>query len=572
MPANIPSIKKYWHFLLTTLCTLAVFYLLYIFRDHDDNRLTSWKWAFAGVDLSWFIPVLIVLIVIVYLLFRSSFTEKRPVLFLLVLSFGVTSIFWEMPEVIIDASRYFTYAKHLEVYGARYFLSEWGQAINVWTDMPLVPFLYGLIFKYLGESRIFIQIFVSALFSMTVVLTYLTGKTLWNGETGFLAGALILGVPYIFSQTPLMLVDIPTMFFLALSIYLFIRAMEEGGEWTVSASLALSCTFFSKYSTWMMLSVTGVIFIIYLVRQVEGQKVKGKRERKQIIYRGIIIALLSSLLIGIVFIFKFDIIWEQVRFLREYQMPGLKWWGESFVSTFFYQVHPFITIAALYSLFAALKKRDLKFLVISWLIFLIVILEVRRSRYVMILFPMLALMASYGIQMVKDMELKKCIVSCAVASSLAVAVFAYLPFLQSMGSVNFRDAGRTLNSSDVERVIVYTIPSSETVVNQAVGVPVLDLFAEKKISYYHDESSALPLEKIEKSPLRFTWVYRNPEYYDLENEDSTSNSAIAVISNAPLEELPDNLKKKVEGYREAGIFKTSTGIFRYSPVVTLYLP
>jgi len=235
-------------------------------------------------------------------------------------------------------------------------------------------------------------------------------------------------------------------------------------------------------------------------------------------------------------------------------------------------VHPFITIAALYSLYAAFKKRDLKFLIISWLMFLIVILEIRRSRYVMVLFPMLALMASYGLQMVKEMELRKCIVSCAVASSLAVAVFAYLPFLQSMGAVNFRDAGRALNSSDVERVIVFTIPSSETVVNQAVGVPVLDLFAGKKISYYHDENYALPLEKIEKSPLRFTWVYKNPEYYDVKSEDAALNSAIAVISNAPLEELPDHLKNKVKGYREAGVFKTTTGIFRYSPVVTIYLP
>ena len=146
MPANISSVKKYRQFLLTALCTIAAFYLLYIFRSYDDNRLTSWKWAFAGVDLSWFIPALIVLIIISYLLFRPSFIEKRPALFLLILSFGVTSIFWKMPEAIIDTSRYFTYAKHLEIYGIKYFLSEWGRAINVWTDMPLVPFLYGLVF------------------------------------------------------------------------------------------------------------------------------------------------------------------------------------------------------------------------------------------------------------------------------------------------------------------------------------------------------------------------------------------------------------------------------------------
>jgi len=48
--------------------------------------------------------------------------------------------FWRMPEVNIDASRYFTQAKHLELFGVRYFLSEWGREIHAWTDMPLIPF------------------------------------------------------------------------------------------------------------------------------------------------------------------------------------------------------------------------------------------------------------------------------------------------------------------------------------------------------------------------------------------------------------------------------------------------
>ena len=369
-------------------------------------------------------------------------------------------------------------------------------------------------------------------------------------------------------------------------------AMEDGCKWRFLCALSLFCTVFAKYSTWMMLRVTWVIWVIYMMlgevhsEKEEEQRAKGKGHsekeeiqnekrighRGKILRRGGLIALFCGLMIGVVLYYRFEVIWEQIQFLREYQMPGLKRWGESFVSTFLYQVHPFITIAALYSFYAAFKKRDLKFLMVSWLIILVVIFQIKRSRYVMVVFPMLALMASYGLQKIKDMELRKYIVSSAAASSLAVAIFAYLPFLQEMGAVNFQRAGNALNSAGIERVVVYTISSSETVVNPAVGVPIIDLFTDNKISYQNDKSHELPFKKIEKSPLRFTWAYENPDYYENNNGDSALNSAIAIISNMPPGELPNHIKEKLEGRKEAERFQASTGIFRYSPVVTVYLP
>jgi hypothetical protein len=94
----------------------------------------------------------------------------------------------------VDASRYFTQAKHLELYGVKYFVSEWGKDINAWTDMPLVPFLYGVVFSIFGETRIYIQILNTTFFSLTAVLTFELGKILWDEETGFFAGVL-LGAP-----------------------------------------------------------------------------------------------------------------------------------------------------------------------------------------------------------------------------------------------------------------------------------------------------------------------------------------------------------------------------------------
>ncbi|MEW6601906.1 MAG: hypothetical protein AB1499_13115, partial [Nitrospirota bacterium] len=171
--------NKKWHILALTFLTFSSFLLLYTFRRADDNRLTSWKWAFANAELSWTLLIILAGIILVYLLLNSPITRQRPSLFLFCVSFVVCAIFWEVPEVIIDSSRYFTQAKHLEVYGIGYFLSEWGKNIYAWTDLPLVPFLYGLVFKIFGESRAFIQVFTAVGFSGTAVVTYLIGRALW---------------------------------------------------------------------------------------------------------------------------------------------------------------------------------------------------------------------------------------------------------------------------------------------------------------------------------------------------------------------------------------------------------
>ncbi len=158
MLRNCSLLNKFYHTLLISLFTLSVFPVLFIFRSLDNNRLTSWQWTFAHADVSWIFLALIFGIGSAYLLSRFSFPEHAPVLFLFLSSFVVSMVFWKEPEVILDASRYFTQAKYLKVYGIKHFITEWGRGIHAWTDLPLIPFLYGLIFKFLGESRIYIQI------------------------------------------------------------------------------------------------------------------------------------------------------------------------------------------------------------------------------------------------------------------------------------------------------------------------------------------------------------------------------------------------------------------------------
>ena len=553
-------LRKNDYVVLVSLVTLFTFVTLFIFRALDDNRLTSWQWVFSAIDADRIFFILLPGIICSYFFSRSQFPEQNSAVFLFLISFVISSFFWREPELIVDASRYFTQAKHLEVYGSRYFFNEWGRDIAVWTDMPVVPFFYGLIFRFIGELRSYIQVFTTLLFSATVVLTYCTGKELWNKEVGFAGGALLLGMPYLFTQTPLMLVDVPVMFLLTLSIYTTIKAMKQGGIlMIVFSSLAIFLTVFSKYSAWLMLSVLIVVVAVYISR----------RDSKQYIYRAFMLALLSLSLAAVVIWLKFDVISDQIGLLLSYQKPGLRRWGESFVSTFLFQIHPFITLSALYSLYAAYRKKDLKYVIISYLIVIVMLLQIKRIRYIIMVLPMLSLMSSYGLQEVRNIELKRFIVLCIVISSVIIALFAYLPFVQTISAVNLKEAGEYLDSINVSGVEVAAINPPDTEINQAVSVPLLDIFTHKNIYFTHDDKSSPPPEKIRESSLRFTWEYKNPGYY-FESKEHKKSRALAVISNETDIPLPDFLVLKIKGYHKTKVFKTVDELFRHETIVTIY--
>lgn len=547
---------------LISLLTLTTFVGLFVFRSLDDNRLTSWRWVFAGTDI---VPIFLILaagIVLAYAVSRVSFPQRGRAAMLFVASFAAAALFWREPEVIIDAARYFMQAKYLELYGAGYFLGEWGKGIAAWTDLPLVPFLQGLVFALFGETRIAMQAFTTLLFSATVVLTYLTGRTLWDETAGACAGALLLAMPFLLTQPPLMLVDVPTMFFLTLAVYTTIKGVRDGGAcFLAAAAVAITLAMLSKYSTWVMLSVVPVIFLAHL-----------EYGRRTVLRRAAVISLGALLLTGIALSLKFGVVADQLKLLWNYQVPGLARWGESHASTFLFQIHPFVTVAAVFSIFAAVAKRDVKYAIIGWMLFLVMVMGVRRARYILVAFPMLALMAAYGLREIGNAKTRRFIVSCAVASSLVTAFFGFLPFLKGTSAVNLMRAGEYLDSLDVERVEVITLPRTRSIINPAVAVPILDLFTGKRIVHRGNPEPPPARSLIETSPLRFTWEFDIPPYFAPGPESPRDHTALVVIASRGGQPLPPRIARRLAGYRLSKEFAVLDGVFRFKTVVGVYLP
>jgi len=542
---------------------ILIFVALFLLRGVDDNSLFSWSWVFTKTDAATIYLFLVAGLACSLFLSRTAIPDTWQMPFLAAFSFAACLPFWNEPEIIVDASRYFTQAKHLEVYGIDYFLKEWGGAIQAWTDLPLVPFLYGLIFRFFGESRTAIQLFTTTLFSLTVVLTYLTGKTLWNRETGFAAGFLLLGIPYLLTQVPLMLVDVPTMFFLMLAVFTFIAALNKGGMLRIfSAVGSIVLAALSKYSSWFMLSVLVVALIVYAVPRA------GATDRRRLL-TGAAILLIAAAFSATALLWKYDVIVEQVRLLREYQKPGLDRWGESLVSTFLFQVHPVITLSALASAAVAFRKRDAKYAIVSWLLLLVVVFGIRRIRYTLPVFPLLTLMAGYGLQIIRRDDLRRFILFGTVTSSLVIAAFVFLPFAESMSAANLKHAGTYLNTLRGGNIEVITVPPRKPVINHAVAIPLLDLFTDKIIRYHHLPEAYPPREDIERSSLRFTWEYRNPAYYSA-LPALPENPILVVLSDIGGDRLPESLAERLDGYRLTSSFFQNEAVFRSNVGVKVY--
>ncbi len=542
--------------LAVAFLALLVFPLLYLFRAIDDNSLTSWQWVFETGGMLRVFGLTACGTAAALLLSRTEAADRRPGLFLFLLSFAAVVPLWSEPEVILDASRYFLQAKHLELYGPASFLREWGAGISAWTDLPLVPLLYGLVFRFAGEARIFIQILTTLLFSGAVLLTYHTGRRIWNTETGFLAGLLLLGSPFVLTQVPLMLVDVPMMFFLILALAAFLDARERGGTVRiVLAALSVVLFLCSKYSAPLMLPV---LFVAALVVPAED----GKRAAR----RSFAVAGVAALLAAAAAWAGAGVIRQQLGLLRSYQLSGLSRWSESRASTYLFQIHPFIAVLALLAIIVAVRNRDPRFLIPACLAPLGLLVE--RIRYLLPLFPLLCLAAAFGLGAFREKQVRRFAAFSVIAASLVLALAAYLPFLERTTLANLERAGSRLDALPGERVVVRVLPQRESSGNTEMAVPLLDLYTKKRIFY---RPGPLPFdeEEIRRSSLRFTWECPLPPYYYSEGAGGR-NDPVAVITDDPaspvLHSAPGN-KGPAAFLRQ---FASDTGTFLYRTVVTLY--
>jgi len=547
--------------LLILIVTLLIFPLQYLCRFLDMSTLTSWRWVFADKGPGVVFLILTPAVLLALPLSGSELPERYPAVFLFSLSVLSVLPLLNSPEYLLDSARYFLQAKYLEAHGVASFFREWGQEVTTWTDLPLIPFFYGVLFRVFGEGKQVIAIFNLLLFGLIPVITFLTGRLLWDREAGFLAGMLILASPYLLTQAPFMLVDVNTIFFLLLAIWLFLNALERSGFFRLAAaSLAIILALLSKYSTWPMLGVLVLITVIKLDSQPW-----------EVLKRILVVAILTGLMLGVIFYWKGDVIMQQINFLRTYQLTGLKKWQEGYWAAFFFQTHPYIVTAALLGSCRALIRRQKNILIVAWFAGLAFFLELKRLRYLLPLLPFFTLAAAYGLQVINDARVRRYIVYCSVMWSLVIGIWIYRPFLGGISMSNLEHAGSFLNTLQADAVEVFCLQQTRSVANTSVAVPILDLYTDKIIYQEQAWNSAEGFQRAENTSMRFTWELAQPGYYR-DRRYADAKLPLVIIAAEPVDTIPSQLLKKYPSGRLIGQFTETSKVFRFQTSVSVFSP
>jgi len=209
-------------------------------------------------------------------------------------------------------------------------------------------------------------------------------------------------------------------------------------------------------------------------------------------------------------------------------------------------------------------------LIVCWMVLLLMVLDVRRIRYVIPALPMLALMAAYGMPEVGNPRITRHLVSCAVVSALVTAIFGYLPFLTTTSAANLKAAGEYLNTLNGQRVEVIVLPQRRSVVNPMVAVPILDLFTAKDIVLAKARPGIARPVSIETSPVRFTWEALPARYPGAVVAGPSSTAAVVVISDGNDRPVPEPALKGIARHDPIKTFALSDRVFRYKTVVAVY--
>ncbi len=537
----------------------ALFPLLAALRHLDDNSLTSWAWALEGRDLVGLWVLHLAVICTAWLLSRRALPERWRLLAAALAVFTAGIALSGEPEVVIDASRYFVQAKHLELFGASAFFRDWGGAVPAWTDLPLPAFLYGTIFRLCGEHRLPQQLFTAGLFALTAFATARIGRLLWGARTGARGALLLLAIPCLLVQLPLLMADVPAMAAVTVALWAFLETLERRGAWRIAASaLALTVALLAKYSTWVLLC--GTFGFILALEALRGRWPSAAR--------GAVAAAAGALGPACFALAKPDLVRSQLTLLAGFQWEGLRRWVESYPSTFLFQTHPLLAIAALAALWHGWRQRDRRVLVAAALPLVLFALGARRTRYLLPAFPMIALLAARGLETLPG-RARRFTVLAAVGFSLVTVFAVYLPFLTWVNTANLQAAGRFLDEHGAATVEVTVQSAPGVAINPEVAVPLLDYHTAARLIVRSPTQPKPPQEELSISSFRFTWEQPLPSWYRAASPVS-SGAAQVLITGDPDADPPAALAPHVAGRVPDAVFARDA-VFRYRTHVWVWL-
>ncbi len=280
-------------------------------------------------------------------------------------------------------------------------------------DPPFIPLLYSILFLIFGTSLSIAKMITAIFGFLTLVLVYLIGKKI-NIYVGIFSVAILLLIPIFTSMSLLAYVDVPTAFFSALLTYMAVNIDSKKKSIVLGSMIGIS--YFAKVSTFYII----MIFAFY-----SACLYIFKKDKQQ--FKLALLALGISIIVIMPYIVRNTLIFNYPHFIViDMLVPTTSYaagWigpGSSITSpllTLDYFISAFGWIPLVVGIFGSLyiffdRRQNPKSIELSALLFLIFLAMfltlyslgkvIAEDRYLMIVFPQLALMGGYFLYKLKE--------------------------------------------------------------------------------------------------------------------------------------------------------------------------
>jgi len=141
-----------------------------------------------------------------------------------------------------------------------YGVMKWGCPTSMFE--PLYPLFSAGAYFMFGDRFLWHRLILAVISSLTCLLSYTIGRRLFNEAAGRIAGLICALYPYFIFYTVFLMSETFTIFFLALTVYCFIRLRDEPGiKYAVLFGLGMGLTFLTRSI------ILGLIpfFLLYLL-------------------------------------------------------------------------------------------------------------------------------------------------------------------------------------------------------------------------------------------------------------------------------------------------------------------
>ncbi|RME64892.1 MAG: hypothetical protein D6778_07175, partial [Nitrospirae bacterium] len=311
---------------------------------------------------------------------------------------------------------------------------------------------------------------------------------------------------------------------------------SRGLKWTIITSLVVFIGLLCKYSLYLFVPSI-VIATTFITFKDRGLLIKN------------LLATGTGFVIAVLVLLQNGVLLKQFHLLLEFQAQGLGRWREPSLVLLFFQSHPFFWGSAIGGLVFLTRARNRK-AVLFW-VALVFVLAVGRGRYILPLFPILAISGGNALSSLPRRTAVLAVLL-SVITSLGISLL-YTKELKQYSSTNLIEAAEYLNSQNCERVQILALSQKQSLGQTSPMVALFDLY------YRGDIVSVRPWKTTERllyHPLFFTWKIKRPPFYP---ERPFEKGVLTVTIASSEEDLKDASK----------VFTRHTGHFRFRTLVGL---